>query len=156
MDWLRLPQWLSSKKKNLPAIQETQVQSLGWEDPLEEVMTTHSNALAWRIPWTEELGGLQSIGSQRVGYDWSDWARTGSETGVKNPGHRAKKKTRRGSVRDWLHEPTASHMFSEQVVAFPWVVRLASLPLWKETLEFMLYWWTCPSLGYCWSTLFSL
>ena len=59
----------SAVKKNLPAIQETQVQSLGWEDPLEEVMTTHSNALAWRSPWTEELGGLQSIGSQRVGYD---------------------------------------------------------------------------------------
>ena len=42
----------SSAVKNLPAIQETQVQSLGWEDPLEEVMTTHSNVLAWRIPWT--------------------------------------------------------------------------------------------------------
>ena len=44
--------------------QETQVQSLGWEDPLEEKMTTHSSILAWRIPWTEEPGGLQSMGSQ--------------------------------------------------------------------------------------------
>ena len=49
--------------KNLPAIQETQVQSLGGEDPLEKEMATHSSILAWRIPWTEEPGGLQSIGS---------------------------------------------------------------------------------------------
>ena len=51
--------------KNLTAkMSETQVQSLGWEDPLEGKMTTHSSILAWRIPWTEELGGLQSTGSQ--------------------------------------------------------------------------------------------
>ena len=43
-----------------------------WEDPLEEEMATHSSFLAWRIPWTEEPGGLQSMGSQRVGHDWSD------------------------------------------------------------------------------------
>ena len=55
--------------KNLPAMQETQVRSLGWEDPLEKEMATHSSILAWRIPWTEEPGGLQSIGSQRVGHD---------------------------------------------------------------------------------------
>ena len=55
--------------KNLPAMQETQVQSLGWEDPLEKGMATHSSILAWRIPWTEEPGGLQSMGSQRVGHD---------------------------------------------------------------------------------------
>ena len=48
--------------KNLPAVQETWVQSLGWEDPLEEGMATHSSILAQRIPWTEEPGGLQSIG----------------------------------------------------------------------------------------------
>ena len=48
--------------KNLPAMQETQVQSLGREDPLEEEMATHSSILAWRIPWTEEPGGLQYIG----------------------------------------------------------------------------------------------
>ena len=51
--------------KNLPAVWETQVPSLGWENPLEEGMATHSSILAWRIPWTEELGGLQSTGSQR-------------------------------------------------------------------------------------------
>ena len=53
-------------------LQETQVQIVGWEDPLEEGMATHSSILAWRILWTEKPGGLQSIGSQRVGYDWSD------------------------------------------------------------------------------------
>ena len=55
--------------KNLPAIQETWVQSLGWEDSLEEGMATHSSILAWSIPWTEEPGGLQSRGLQRVRYD---------------------------------------------------------------------------------------
>ena len=55
--------------KNLPAKQEMWVQSLGREDPLEEEMATHSSILAWRIPWTEEPGGLQSMGSQRVGHD---------------------------------------------------------------------------------------
>ena len=52
--------------KKLPAIQETQVQSLGWDDALEQGMATHSSVLAWRIPWTEEPGGLQSMGSQRA------------------------------------------------------------------------------------------
>ena len=55
--------------KNLPAIGETWVQSLGWEDPLEKGMATHSSILAWRIPWTEKPGGLQSIESQRVEHD---------------------------------------------------------------------------------------
>ena len=55
--------------KNAPAMQETQVQSLGREDPLEKEMATHSSILAWEIPWTEEPGGLQSIGSQGVGHD---------------------------------------------------------------------------------------
>ena len=52
--------------KNLPAMQETQIQALGQEDPLEKEMATHSRIPAWRIPWTEEPGGLQSMGSQRV------------------------------------------------------------------------------------------
>ena len=55
--------------KNLLAMQETQVLTLGQEEPLEKGMATHSSILAWNIPWTEELGGLQSMGSQRVGYD---------------------------------------------------------------------------------------
>ena len=55
--------------KSLPAIQETWVHFLGWEDPLEKEMATHSSVLAWRIPWTEEPGGLQTMGSQRVRHD---------------------------------------------------------------------------------------
>ena len=55
--------------KNLPAMQETQVRFLDWEDPLEKEMATHSGILAWRIPWAEERGGLQSMGLQRVGHD---------------------------------------------------------------------------------------
>ena len=55
--------------KNLPSMWETWVRSLGWEDPLEEGMETQSSILAWRIPWTEEPGGLQSVVSQRIGRD---------------------------------------------------------------------------------------
>ena len=55
--------------KNLSAMQETWVQSLGQEEPQEKGMATHSSILAWESPWTEEPGGLQSMGSQRVGYD---------------------------------------------------------------------------------------
>ena len=54
--------------KNLPAVQETWVRFLGQEDPLEKAMATHSSILAWRIPWTEEPDGLQSLGSQRAGH----------------------------------------------------------------------------------------
>mgnify|MGYP006996379768 CR=1 FL=1 len=55
--------------KNVPAMQETRVRSLSWEDALEKRMETHSSILAWRIPWTEEPGVLQSVGSQRVRRD---------------------------------------------------------------------------------------
>ena len=55
--------------KSLPAMWETRVRSLGWGDPLEKDMATHSSVLVWRIPWTEEPGGLQSLGSQRVGHN---------------------------------------------------------------------------------------
>ena len=55
--------------KYLPTMQETWVQSLGWEDTLEEEMATHSSTLAWKSPWMEEHGRLQSMGSQRVGHD---------------------------------------------------------------------------------------
>ena len=53
--------------KNLPAIQETEIQAMGWEDPLETA--THSTIIAWRIPWTKEPGGLPFVGSQRVGHN---------------------------------------------------------------------------------------
>ena len=57
--------------KRLSTMQETRVRSLGWEDPLEKEMAIHSSIIAWKIPWTEELGRLQSMGSQRVGHDWA-------------------------------------------------------------------------------------
>ena len=60
--------WLAQMVKHLPAMRETQVQSLGWEDPLEKEMAAHSNILAWKIPWMEEPGRLQFMGSQRVGH----------------------------------------------------------------------------------------
>ena len=64
-------------ERNLPAnAEDTQVQFLGQEDPLEEGTATHTSTLAWRIPWTEELGGLQSVRLERVGHDWSDLACT--------------------------------------------------------------------------------
>ena len=59
---------VAQRLKRLPAMRETWVRSLGQEDPLEKEMATHSSILAWRIPWTEEPGGLQSMGSQRVGH----------------------------------------------------------------------------------------
>ena len=59
---------VAQRLKHLPAMQETWVQSLGWEDPLEKEMATHSSILAWKIPWLEEPSGLQSTGSQRVGH----------------------------------------------------------------------------------------
>ena len=61
---------VAQRIKRLPAMQETHVRSLGWENPLEKEMATHSSILAWRIQWIEELGRLQSTGSQRVGHDW--------------------------------------------------------------------------------------
>ena len=64
----RLPQ-VAQTAKNLPTMREMWIQSLGWEDALEKEMATHSSILAWRIPWTEEPGGPQSMGSQRVGHN---------------------------------------------------------------------------------------
>ena len=58
---------VAPKVKNLPAMKKTQVQFLGWEDSLEKEMTIHSSILAWKIPWIEKPGGLQSVGSQELG-----------------------------------------------------------------------------------------
>ena len=66
---LKADSLVAQKLKHLPAMQETRVQSLGREDPLEKEMATHSSILAWRIQWTEEPGRLQSMGLQRVGHD---------------------------------------------------------------------------------------
>ena len=60
---------VAQRVKHLPAMRETRVRSLGQEEPLEKEMATHSSILAWRIPWTEEPGRLQSTGSQRIGHD---------------------------------------------------------------------------------------
>ena len=62
---------VAQRLKRLPAMRETWARSLGREGPLEKEMATHSSILAWRIPWTEEPGGLQSTGLQRVGHDWA-------------------------------------------------------------------------------------
>ena len=67
----RPPSLVAQRLKRLPPIQETRVQSLGREDTLAKEMVTHSSILAWRIPWTEKSGRLQSMGSQRVGHDWA-------------------------------------------------------------------------------------
>ena len=67
---IQRPHLVAQMVKNLPAMQETQVQSLGRENPLEKGTAIHSSILAWRIPWTEESGRLQSMGSQRVRHDW--------------------------------------------------------------------------------------
>jgi len=63
--YINLASLVAQTVKNLPVMQETQVHSLGWEDPLEKEMATHSSILAWRIPWTEEPGGLQSMESPK-------------------------------------------------------------------------------------------
>ena len=62
---------VAQRLKRLPGMRETRVRSLGQEDPLEKEMVTHSSTLAWRIPWREETGSLQSMGSQRVRHDWA-------------------------------------------------------------------------------------
>ena len=85
--WLIISYWrivnraslVAQTVKNLPAMWETRIRSLGWKDSLEVGMATHSSVLAWRIPWTEEPGGLWSMGSQRVGYDWATNTFTNSQ-----------------------------------------------------------------------------
>ena len=74
--------WWVQMVKNSPAMQETWVQSLGWDDPLEERVATHSGILAWRIPGTGKPGGLLSMGSHRVGHNWSDSAAAAAATQV--------------------------------------------------------------------------
>ena len=69
--WLWQASLVAQTVKCQPAIRETWVLSLGWEDPLEKAMATHSSALAWKIPWAEESGGLQVMGSRRVRHNWA-------------------------------------------------------------------------------------
>ena len=79
--WHSLGGVVAQRLKCLPAMRETWVRSLGWEDPLEKDMATHSSILAWEIPWTEEPGGLHSMGSQRVIHDWATSLHFTSESG---------------------------------------------------------------------------
>ena len=72
--WIKKNSLVAQTVKNLPAMQETWVRSLGWESALEKEMETHSSVLAWRIPGTGEPDGLPSMGSHRVGHDWRDLA----------------------------------------------------------------------------------
>ena len=68
--------------KHLPTVRETRLQSLAWEDPLEKAMATHSSILAWKIPWTEEPGRLQSMGLQRVGHGSSFIIKCGIKSNI--------------------------------------------------------------------------
>ena len=72
----RMTSLVAQMAKRLPTMWETRVQSLGQKDPLEKEMATHSSSLAWKIPWTEKPGRLQSMGSQRVGHDWVKYIET--------------------------------------------------------------------------------
>ena len=98
--------------KNPLVMQETWVRSLGGEDPLEKNMATHSSVVAWRILWTEEPGGLQALGSQRVRHDWSNGARTQacmSVTSIKLEKRIKQNSTRK--ISNWLnsHSYLACH-----------------------------------------------
>ena len=109
---------VAQRIKRLPAMQETQARSLGWEDPLEKEMATHSSILAWRIPWTEEPDGLRSMGSQRVGHDWATSLHF----------HSAYKLNKQGdSIQSW-HTP--SPIWNQSVVPCP-VLTVASWPAYR-------------------------
>ena len=109
-NWYRISVLLlvAQMVKHPPAMQETQVQSLGEEDPLEEGMVTHSSILAWRIPWTEKPGRLQSMGSSRVRLDWE--TNTHTNRGM-NPSLLRQKL--RVWVPSWLGPDTASGVYAE-------------------------------------------
>ena len=108
--------------KNPPAVQETRTWSLGWEDLLEEEMSTHYRILAGESPWTEDPGGLQSVGLQRVGHDWT--AKYEKETPsehanvkpsfskVSNPSQIGDKWTQGVTELKWVQEPEDQILFS--------------------------------------------
>ena len=139
--------------KNLPAMQETWVQSLGQEDPVEKRMATHSSILAWRIPWTEEPGGLQAIGLQRAGHDWdfhfhmsrdSEWNKVPEDRGAGIAGMKnGSGSTSSGRKAWWLDVKSV-------VCRKPFQVFLIKR---SEALELTLPWTSfpsfSPSLGLC-------
>ena len=94
--------------KHLPAMQETWVQSLGWEDPLEKETATHSSTLAWKIPWTEEPSRLQSMGSQRVGYDQATSLSLSRH-------HKTPRREHRQNILDIIHTSVLLGQFSKAI-----------------------------------------
>ena len=130
-----------SAVKNLSAMQEMQetwVQSLGWKDPLEEGMVTHSGILSWRIPWTEEPTGLQSMGSQRVRHSWSnvaketlgeEWGKVYKELSLEHVSDYSLNLWKhRESIR-WIPSPTLTIFKSQPILVLPYLYLSFSFPL---------------------------
>ena len=131
--------------KNLPTMWEAWVRSLGWEDPLEEGVATHSSILAWRIPWTEGPHELQSMGSQRVGHDWvtkhSTWLFSGSWSWSSN------------TLATWCEEPTEKTLMLGMLKAGGeggergWDGWMASLTEWTRVWASSGSWWRTGKPG---------
>ena len=115
VQWNYLPTGtVAQEVKNPPAMWEAWVGSLGWEDPLEKGMATQSSILAWRIPWREEPGGLQSMGSQRVGHNWTTFTSLHIITSQK----RKKKKSQNSYSLCLIPKTTLLPQCSQAL--FPW------------------------------------
>ena len=113
---------VAQRVKCLPTVQETWVRSLGREDPLEKEMTTHSSTLVWKIPWTEKSGRLQSMGSQRVGHDFTFTFIANKPLNLRGYHHgNISHSTNfthvfsRSSTTEWLSDPGSFHL-----VTLPW------------------------------------
>ena len=141
--------------KCLPTVQETQVRSLDREDPLEKEVATHSSTLAWKIPWTEELGGLQSMGSQRVRHDWVT-----SHTHTHTPliktiqwpssysGSKPKTPTRTEGAK-WSGHPVTWDLSTIYPASHPSALtKLVSWPLLRLTKHIPV-WGLCPCCSLC-------
>ena len=117
-----------SAVKNLSAMQETQVQSLGQQDPLEKEMATHPSILAWKVPWTEEPGGIQSMRSQRVGHNL--------ETKQPQYSYRQNKSNEQQRSKEKETNPTWSQLLSVILSLHHWLGRIflphpTSTPIWN-------------------------
>ena len=117
--------------KSLPAMWETWVWTLGGEDPLEEEMATHPSIPAWRIPWTEEPGGLQCMGSQKVGVNWARTESVDGQPRCSHTGHRFQLYSKL-----WEHREAQSPHLSSLIKA---VVQGSGLGQQQETARFSLY-----------------
>ena len=121
-----LPSLVSQTVKRLPTVQETWVRSLGREDPLEKEMAPHSSIHAWKIPWTEELGWLLSLGSQRIGHDWA------TSLSLKNPPQNSQGKGFGGLLGWWTLGDLGRVVHSERM----W--KLFSYPLLEVSFIWLL------------------